>query len=175
MGLNAGALVSGALSGVPVIGGALSGIASAIGGLFGGSEPDGRYAVNATLYKEAMAGNPNAAKALKARGGLGDETLTGPANNGAYRAGQVIGKWPDSPPHGITADAAAKYGQVIAAAAQGSGGAANALGPVSASTPIGTAAAQAGNALLQPAVAGLPMWAVLGGAAAAGYLLLRRR
>jgi len=176
MGLNVGKLAAGAVSGIPVVGGALSGIVGAISGLFGGGgEPDGRYKVNATLYAEAMAGNVNAAKALKARGGLGDETLTGPANNGAYHAGQVIGKWPDSPPHGITADAAAKYGQVIAAAASGNGGAANALGPISSSTPLGTAAAQAGNALLQPSVGGLPMWALLGGGAAVGYLLLRRR
>lgn len=176
MGLNAGSLVSSALGSVPVVGGALQGVVGVVSGLFGGgSAPDGRYAVNATLYAEAMAGNANAAKALKAHGGLGDETLTGPANGGKYRAGQVITKWNDTPPHGITQDSATKYGQVIAAAAQGGGGAANALGPVTASTPVGTAAAQAGNALLQPAVAGLPMWAVLGAAAGAGYLLLRRR
>lgn len=160
MGLNIGKLAGGAVSGIPIVGDILGGIA----GLFGGGKPnhatDPRWIENNSNYVKALNGDANALRILKARAGLGVETVNG-VTYGTHKDG--VGD--------LTADAKAKYFAVQTTAAQGGGGAATALGPASSATPAGAAF----DALSAPTFAGLPLWAVLGAAGAVGYLLLKRR
>ena len=174
MGLNFGNLASGIGGAIPGVGSALGAVTGIISGLGGGrTEDELQLADNAKAYAAAMAGQPAGAEWLKGRGGLGDTYLSSAIQLNAttpFAAGFHVGPWTNPAPR---ADAASKYGSIVAAAAKGSGGAAAALGPLGAAKED-TPAGQASNALTGT-VAGVPTWALLLGAGGVGYLLLRRR